>query len=175
MDTSRAGSDDIGNSGPALGRGVERSVFERIFQGLGTETFENSNLFWSTAGGILIPRFEPGEPASFRVTWWYTFGRLLGLHVIRFGQVPRRISPVLLLALFSTTTCGMFVPLEDLLALDNELAETLRPWLEIPIGDIPPQFSRDVVNLLAGRAQMDVSEFSRNQQAMLAHIHSLLL
>lgn len=54
----------------------------------------------------------------------------------------------------------MFVTLESLLILDRELAETLRPWFEIPIGDTLPMFSRDVVNLLAGQAQMDVSSFS---------------
>lgn len=63
---------------------------------------EKSHLFWNTAGRFLIPRFEPGEPTSFRVIWWYTFGRFLGLYVTRFGQVPRRISPILLLVLFST-------------------------------------------------------------------------
>ena len=155
-------SHDDGYSGPALGQGVERSVFERIFQGLGTARLENSSLFWSATEKFLVPRFEPGEPASFRATWWYTFGRLLGLHMVRFGQVPQRISPVLLLALFSATTSGMFVPLNVLLVLDKELAETLRPWLEIPIGSALPVFSREVINLLAGRAQMDVSEFSRS-------------
>lgn len=56
----------------------------------------------------------------------------------------------------------MFVPLEVLLILDKELAETLRPWFEIPIGDtLPGPFSHDVTNLLAGQAQMDVSKISR--------------
>jgi len=134
-------------------------VFEAIIQGLGTEKFESSSLFWSTAGKFLIPRFEPGEPASFRANWWYTFGRLLGLYIIRFGQVPQRISPILLLGLFSATSSEMFVTLESLQILDRELAETLRPWFEIPIGGTLPRFSRDVIDLLAGRAQMDVSYF----------------
>lgn len=135
-------------------------MFEAIFRGLGTEEFESSNLFWNMAGKFLIPRFEPGEPASFRATWWYTFGRLLGLYIIRFGQVLQRISPILLLGLFSAMSCEMFVTLETLLVLDKELAETLRPWFEIPIGGtLPQRFSSDVVNLLAGRAQMDVSDF----------------
>jgi len=161
MDTPHISPNDFGHSGPALGPGVERSVFERIFQGLGTARFENSGLFWNTASRFLIPRFEPGEPASLRATWWYTFGRLLGLHIIRFGQVPRKVSPILLLALFSATTKEMFVTLEVLSILDRELAETLRPWFEIPIGGTLPRFSSDVVHLLAGQAQMDVSEFSR--------------
>lgn len=143
-----------------MGQGVERSVFETIFRRLGTREFEKSDLFWNSADRFLVPRFEPGEPASFRSRWWYTFGRLLGLYVVRFGQVPRRISPVLLLGLFSTRLNEMFVTLDTLIVLDKELAESLRPWYEIPIGGTPlPEFSRGVINLLAGRAQMDVSNF----------------
>lgn len=67
------------------------------------------------------------------------------------------MSPVLLLALFSVTANGMFVKLDNLLILDKELAEALRPWFEIPLGVPLPEFSHDVINLLAGRAQMDVS------------------
>lgn len=132
-------------------------MFEAIFQGLGTAKFDGSNLFWSTTSKFLVPRFEPGEPSSFRANWWYTFGRLLGLYVIRFGQVPQRISPILLLGLFSAMSSEMFVTLEALLILDKELAEILRPWFEIPIEGTLPMFSPDVINLLAGRAQMDVS------------------
>ena len=146
----------VSNSGPAIGRGVERSVFETIFRELGTPTVGGSGLFWSTASRFLIPRFEPGEPTSFRSTWWYTFGRLLGLYIIRFGQVPQRMSPILLLGLFSVQFNEMCVTLEVLQILDEELAETLRPWFEIPVGDSLPEFSSDVVSLLAGRAQMDV-------------------
>ena len=48
--------------------------------------------------------------------------------------------------------------LESLEKLDKDLAATLRPWFELPVGEGPlPEFSRDVVNLLAGQAQMDVS------------------
>ena len=54
----------------------------------------------------------------------------------------------------------MFVTLEALSILDKELAEILRPWFEIPIGGTLPRFSHDVINLLAGHAQMDVSKRS---------------
>ena len=143
--------------GPALGNGVERSVFETIFRRLGAQDFEKSHLFWNSAGAFLIPRFEPGEPASFRSKWWYTFGRLLGLYMIRCGQVPQKLSPILLLGLFSTRANEMFVTLDTLLILDKALAESLRPWYELPMGVPLPEFSREVVNLLAGQAQMDVS------------------
>lgn len=145
------------HSGPALGHGVEKSVFEMIFRRLGTREFEKSDLFWNAAGQFLIPRFEPGQPASFRSNWWYTFGRLLGLYIIRFGRVPQRMSPVLLLGLFSSMANEMFITLDTLLILDKELAETLRPWFEIPIGAPLPEFSLSVTNLLIDRAQMDVS------------------
>ena len=135
-------------------------VFETIFRGLGTAKFESSDLFRSTVGKFLVPRFEPGEPASFRENWWYTFGRLLGLYVIHFEQVPQRISPVLLLGLFSATSSKMFFTLEAPSILDKDLAETLRPCFEIPIRGTLPRFSHDVVNLLAGHAQMDVSKCS---------------
>jgi hypothetical protein len=153
------GSHGFKYSGPALGQGVEKSVFETIFQRLGTREFATSDLFWNAVDRFLVPRFEPGQPTSFRSKWWYTFGRLLGLYLIRFGRVPRRMSPVLLLGLLSVTADGMFVTLDALLILDKELAELLRPWLEIPMGVPLPEFSPDVINLLAGRAQMDVSNF----------------
>lgn len=146
-------------SGPALGQGVERSVFETIFRQLGTPEFERSDLFWNAAGGFLIPRFEPGQPASSRSKWWYTYGRLLGLHIIRFGRAPRRMPPVLLLGLFSTMTEEMFVTQDALLTLDRELAESLRPWFEIPMRLPLPEFSCDVIDLLADRAHMDVRNF----------------
>ena len=153
-------SHHFGCSGPALGQGVERSVFETIFRRLGAQGFEKSDLFWSTASGFLIPRFEPGQPASFRSNWWYTFGRLLGLYLICFGQVPQRMSPVLLLGLFSTRVDEMFVTLDTLLVLDKELGETLCPWFEIPVEVPLTEFSHNVINLLADRAQMDVGDFS---------------
>lgn len=145
------------HSGPALGHGVERSVFEVIFRQLGTQNFEKSDLFWNSTGRFLIPRFELGEPASFRSKWWYTFGRLLGLYIIRFGRIPQKLSPILLLGLFSTRASDMFVTLDTLLILDKELAESLRPWYDIQMGYPLPEFSREVVSLLASRAQMDVS------------------
>ena len=147
----------VSNSGPAFGQAVERSVFEMIFRGLGTPMIEKSNLFWNAAGVFLIPRFEPGEPISFRSVWWFTFGRLLGLYIIRFGQVPRRMSPILLLGLFSAHPSEMCVTLQTLRTLDEELAETLRPWFDLPAGDPLPEFSPEVINVLAGRAQTDVS------------------
>jgi len=127
-----------------------------IFRGLGIPTVGGSSLFWSPASKFLIPQFEPGEPTSFRSVWWYTFGRLLGLYVIRFGQVPRRMSPILLLGLFSAHFSEMCITLEALQTLDKELAETLRPWFEIPVGNPLPEFSHSIVSLLAGQAQMDV-------------------
>lgn len=119
---------------------------------------EKSNLFWNAAGKFLVPRFEPSEPTSFRSAWWYTFGRLLGLYIIRFGRVPRKISPILLLGLFSSQFSDMYMTFESLEKLDEDLAATLHPWFELPVGGgTLPEFSRDITNLLAGQAQMDVS------------------
>ena len=41
--------------------------------------------------------------------------------------------------------------------LDEELADTLRPWFEIPAEYPLPEFPRDITNLLVDRAQVDVS------------------
>ena len=96
----------------------------------------------------MSPQGSGGE--SFRSAWWYTFGRLLGLYIIRFGRAPRRISPILLLGLFSPQLSNMHVALESLEKLDKDLAATLRPWFELPVGEGPlPESSRDIINLLA--------------------------
>ena len=52
----------------------------------------------------------------------------------------------------------MHMALESLEKPDKDLAATLRPWFELLVGEGPlPEFSRDVINLLTGQAQMDVS------------------
>lgn len=66
------------------------------------------------------------------------------------------MSPILLLGLFSAQQNEMCITLGTLQALDEELAGTLRPWFEMPVGEPLPEFSNDVINLLAGQAQMDV-------------------
>ena len=133
-------------------------MFETIFRQLGTHDFEKSDLFWNSASGFLIPWFELGEPASFWSKWWYMFGHFLGLYIIHFGQVPQKLSPILLLGLFSARTNEMFVTFDTLLTLDKKLAESLRPWYEIPMEVPLPAFPCEVLNLLAGQAQMDVSD-----------------
>ena len=86
------------------------------------------------------------------------FGCFLSLYTIRFGRAPQRISPILLLGLFSSQFGDMHMALKSLEKLDEDLAATLCPWFELPMGEGPlPEFSRDVTNLLASQAQMDVS------------------
>ena len=79
------------------------------------------------------------------------------------------MSPVLL-GLFSVRAEEMFITLDALLTLDRELAESLRPWFEIPM-DVPLlDFSHNVIDLLAGRAQMDM----RNFEYFMNHVVGLL-
>jgi hypothetical protein len=80
------------------------------------------------------------------------------------------MSPVLLLGFFSVKAEEMFITLDTLLIPDKELAEPLGPWFEIPM-DVPlPEFSHDVVDLLAGQAQMDVRHFKYFMNYVYSHV-----
>jgi hypothetical protein len=92
--------------------------------------------YWVTRGSFVSPAFNL-LTSSEQITYWKTFGTILGLYVYYFKQWPRQFNPFIFLSLEGGSSVLDVSP-DYLRHLDPITADKLSPWFEISKSDSLP-------------------------------------
>jgi hypothetical protein len=137
-----------------VGSGVESGVLRLLRQRITAMC-----AFWEKRGSYMGPIFLPLTNPD-RLTWWKTFGFVLGLHVFTLKLWPAEFSPLLFLGLEGGKDALRITP-EFLRIVDPDTASRMEAWLaHIPGEPIPTSLGGPLAKFLLEHVNMQVRMLS---------------